>query len=208
MKLHLMPRQEQFFELFDRAAANAVKAAQVLNEMVKDFNKAPEMSARAVEAEHEGDFILHDIFKRLNDSFITPLDREDIHALADGLDDITDFIESACDRLVLYAVTEPTSEAIEMADVILQATQEVQKAVSHLSELRDTRKVLDPCVRVNDFENEGDRINRKALKQIFSGAMEPLEAMKWREIYDHFEEAIDKCEHVAHILEGIVVKNA
>ncbi len=208
MKLRLMPREEQFFELFDRAAGNVVKAARVLNEMMQDFSKAQEMAAKAIELEHEGDFILHEIFKRLNDTFITPLDREDILALIGGLDDITDFIEATCDRLVLYGVDKPTPEAVEMADVILRASEQVQEAVSHLSQLRDTRKVLDPCVRVNDFENEGDRINRRALQQLFSGAMEPLEAMKWREIYDQFEEAIDKCEYVAHLLESIVVKNA
>ncbi len=208
MRLHLMPREEPFFELFDQAAANVVQGAKVLKEMVTDFSKAEDKAAVAIEIEHRGDSILHEVFKRLNNTFITPLDREDIHMLIGGLDDIIDYIESTCDRLLLYKVNEPTEEALEFAEVVLRATEQVQIAVTNLNDLRNIRKVLDPCVRVNDFENEGDRINRRALQRLFSGAMEPLEALKWREIYDHFESAIDKCEDVAHILESIVVKNA
>ncbi len=208
MRLRLMPREEQFFELFNQMADIVVKGARVLNDLVQDFSKAPELAAQAIEIEHEGDFILHEVFKRLNNTFITPLDREDIHALIGGLDDILDYVEATCDRLVLYQIKQPTPEALEMADVIVRATEQVQLAVSHLDDLRDIRKVLDPCVRVNDFENEGDRINRRALQQIFSGSLEPLEALKWREIYDQFESAVDKCEFVAHILESIIVKNA
>lgn len=208
MKLRLMPREEQFFDLFDDAAANVVLATRVLRELVQDISRAKEKADQAVELEHRGDSILHECFTRLNNTFITPLDREDIHSLIAGLDDIVDYTESTCDRLVLYQIDEPTEESLELADVLVRAAEQVQQAVRHLNNLRDIRKVLDPCVRVNDFENEGDRVNRRALQRLFSGEMEPLDALKWREIYDTFEEAIDKCEYVAHVIESIVVKNA
>jgi len=203
-----MPREEHFFDLFNDAAANVVEGAIVLRDLIGDLSKSQEKAMKAVEIEHRGDAILHETFKRLNNTFITPFDREDIHSLIGGLDDIIDYIESTCDRLVLYQITEPTEESLELADVLVRATREVQAAVAHLSQLRHIRKVLDPCVRVNDYENEGDRINRRALQRLFSGVMGPLDALKWREIYDHFETAIDKCEDVAHALETIVVKNA
>lgn len=207
MRLRLMPRQEKFFELFDELAQNAVSCARALQALVEDPQQARERAADATDLEHKGDRIVHEAFNRLNNSFITPIDREDIHSLLGGMDDIIDYIESTCDRLVLYQITEMTPEAREMADVLVRAADQVREAISHLSEIRNIRKILDPCVRVNDFENEGDRINRRALQIIFSGSMAPLEALKWREVYDHFEKAIDKCEDVAHVLESIVVKN-
>lgn len=208
MRLHLMPREEQFFDIFDEAAANVVKGAKVLREMVQDFSLAEQKAAECVTIEHEGDRLLHEVFRRLNDTFITPLDREDIHALIGGLDDILDYIESTCDRLVLYKVEAPTGEAVEMADVIVRATEQIEIAVGALKNVRSIEKILDPCIVVNDLENEGDRINRRALQRLFGGEIEPLEALKWREIYDHFEQAIDHCEDVAHTLQAVVVKNA
>ncbi len=208
MKLRLMPREEQFFGLFNDAAGYVVEAAEVLQELVNDLPGAAAKAARAVDIEHKCDSILHEVLTRLNNTFITPLDREDIHTLIAGLDDIVDFTEATCDRLTLYGVEKVTEESVELADVLVRAAKQVQEAVSHLNDLRHIRKVLDPCVRVNDFENEGDRINRRALQRVFGGEMQPLDALKWREIYDHFEAAIDRCEYVAHLLESIVVKNA
>lgn len=208
MKLRLMPREEQFFDLFNEAAAHVVKGARLLQDLVNNFDTASEKAALAVQMEHQCDAILHEVFRRLNNTFIAPFDREDIHGLIGGLDDIMDYIESTCDRLVLYQVACPTREAVALADILVRATEQIQEAVAHLDKLRQTRKILDPCVRVNDIENEGDQINRKALQRLFSGEMSALDALKWREIYDHFETAIDNCEDVAHLLEGIVVKNA
>ncbi len=208
MRLHLMPREEQFFDIFDEVAINVVKGARALQEMVHDFSQAELKAAECVQIEHEGDRLLHEVFRRLNDTFITPLDREDIHALIGGLDDILDYVESTSDRLLLYNIGVPTEEAVEMADIIVKAAEQIQIAVSALKDIRNIQKILDPCIVVNDLENEGDRINRRALQKLFSGQVEPLDALKWREIYDHFEEAIDHCEDVAHTLQTVVVKNA
>ncbi len=208
MRLHLMPREEQFFDIFDEVAANVVKGANILQEMVLDFSLAEQKAAECVHVEHEGDRLLHEVFRRVNDTFITPIDREDIHALVSGLDDVLDYIESTCDRLALYNIGQPTEEAIAMADIIVRASEQIVIAVAALKDIRNIEKILAPCVAVNDLENEGDRINRRALRKLFSGEMEPLEAFKWREIYDHFEEAIDHCEEVAHTLQTVVVKNA
>jgi hypothetical protein len=146
--------------------------------------------------------------KKLNMTFVTPLDREDIHALASALDDIMDFIEAAADRMVLYEIKEPTESAIKLSRILAQATEVVVEAVSALRDKKQTDAIRKACIAINRLENEGDQANRAALAKVFQMHDQPIEALKWREIYNNIETAIDECEDVADILESTILKNA
>jgi len=207
MRLRLLPRDEKFFELFEVDTANVVAGAALLQEMVNNFDRAEELAHRIEEIEHEGDITTHEIFDRLNRTFVTPFDSEDIHALGSGLDDVLDFVEATADRMLLYEVGQPTQELQQLVEILVQATKEVEKTVRLMRDLSQSRRILDHCIEINRLENEGDRLSRRALAQLFRTA-QPMDAIKWREIYEHVEMAIDKCEDVANILEGVVAKHA
>ena len=206
--MRLMPKEERFFDLFDQAAAKVVEAARTLLDMLENYTDIGYKAGEIRRLEHEGDVIVHEIAKRLNASFVTPIDREDIHALAGGLDDILDYIEATSDRLPLYKIEAPTPEIIELSRVLVTACEEVQAGVTALANFRETESILKHCVRINEMENQGDAILRQALSTLFSGELPPLDVVKWKEIYDHLETATDKCEDVANVLETVVVKNA
>jgi len=158
--------------------------------------------------EHDADEVAHGIMNKLNMTFVTPLDREDIHALTCALDDIMDFIEAAVDRMALYEVAKPTEEAIKLCNILVQATEQTVKAVYGLRDLKKPEPVREACVAINRLENEGDQANRMALSKLFQMHDEPIEALKWREIYDQIETAIDECEDVADIIESVLLKSA
>jgi len=206
MKLRLFPREERFFELFAHAAENVVRGAQLLLELVKNPDRAEELSRRIEEVEHEGDITTHEIADRLNRTFVTPFDHEDIQALAGRLDDVLDNIEATADRMFLYEAGPPTEEMVLLVAVLAEATVAVQKAVCGLSEMKNARRVLDYCIEIHRLENVGDEDSRLALAKLFRNP-DAIHALKWKEIYDHVENAIDKCEDVASIVEGIVVKH-
>lgn len=206
MKLKFVPQEERFFELFDQASANVVKGAELLLELVSNHNRAAELRREIEEVEHEGDIITHDIADRLNRTFVTPFDHEDIHELAGRLDDILDNIEATADRMFLYEAGEPTTEMVDLVKVLSDATHVLQKAVSGLNNMKNARRILDYCIEIHRLENVGDEDSRIALANLFKTA-DAIYALKWKEIYDHVEEALDNCEDVASIVEGIVVKH-
>jgi len=206
MKLRLAPREERFFELFDDAAKNIVKGAALLVELVKDPSRSAELSREIEQVEHEGDITTHEIADKLNRSFITPFDHEDIHSLAGRLDDILDDIEATADRMYLYEAGEPTPEMVHLTEVLAETTKAVERAISGLKEMKNARRILDYCIEIHRLENIGDEQSRLALAKLFKGS-DALYALKWKEIYDHVEDAIDKCEDVASIVESIVVKH-
>jgi len=158
--------------------------------------------------EHEGDAITHQIIAQLHRTFVTPLDREDIALLAESLDDITDFIHSAADAMLLYNVERPTDKARELADIVVQAVIEVEKGVSEIHGRIDRDKLLKLCVEINRLENVGDSIYRSALAELFISSTDYAHLIKWREIYEDIETAIDRCEDVANVLEGVALKYA
>ena len=207
MKLRLIPREERFFDLFEAASENVVAGAKLLARMVRDYDQAPEIAGKILEVEHEGDITAHEIMDRLNRTFITPIDHEDIRSLASRLDDVVDYIEATADRMLLYETGKPAQEMTDLVDVLVETTVEMDKAVRKLRDLKQGRRILDHCIEINRLENEGDRISRAALAKLFRSA-DPISAIKWREIYEHVETAIDKCEDVANIIESVVVKNA
>jgi len=207
MRLRLLPRDEQFFDLFDAAATNVLQGARYLHEMVQNFDRAAELAKRIEETEHEGDITAHEILERLNTTFVTPIDPEDIRQLASTLDDVLDYIEATADRMVLYNVGAPSPYMTELVAILELAAGEIVKVVSGLHDLRRPRRLLDHCIEINRLENDGDRLSRRALAELFKAAT-PMDAIKWKEIYEHVEMAIDKCEDIANIIESVVVKYA
>jgi hypothetical protein len=206
MKLKFMPKEERFFELFDSAAANLVKGASLLLELVRDSSRTQELRHQIEEVEHEGDITTHEIADRLNRTFVTPFDHEDIHALAGRLDDVLDNIEATADRMFLYEAGTPPPEMIALVEVLWQATQVLQKMVTGLRDMKSARRILDYSIEIHRLENVGDEDSRLALAKLFR-TTDAIYALKWKELYDHVEEALDKCEDVASIVEGIVVKH-
>lgn len=205
MRLRFIPREKIFFGQFVRAAENLVEGAELLKQMVDDYSDPLAAHASIVEAEHRGDFITHEIIRTLNTTFVTPLDREDIHALASGIDDVMDFIEAAADIFVLHQIPQPTATARAQADVLLRATQGVRDGIANLQRFKDLQKYW---ILVNEIENEGDKLYRRAVADLFAGDHKAMDVLKWKEVYDQIEDAIDGCEKVANILEAIVLKNA
>ncbi len=201
----LIPREEAFFDLFKNAAHNMIEGSRLLKDMMEDFRNPVEKAKRIKEVEHVGDGITHEIARKLNQTFITPIDREDIHDLASALDDILDVVEAIADRFVLYKVTAPTEAAIKLSNVLYQAAVEVGATVDLLG--KPHPDVTECSVRVNSLENEADRISRDAISALFEREMDPIAVIKWKEIYENFETGTDRCEDVANILERIALKH-
>lgn len=205
--MNLIPRDRSFFKLFSRQAKKVLKASELFKEFVEVYQDLETYSERFSEIEHDGDIAAHEIIDRLNRSFITPLDQEDIHALAHNLDDVVDLIEATAGRTLLYQIPRPTEEMKALADIVLKATRELSKAVDSLDSMKHSRRILDYCIEINRLENEGDRILRETLQRLFNETTDPILLLKWKEIYESLELVIDKCEDIANIIEGIVVKN-
>ncbi len=205
MMFRLIPREEKFFDLFEQQAANIVAAARALEELVLDYPDAKAKVQQIRDLEHAGDTLTHELVKRLNTTFITPIDREDIYALASRLDDVLDLIDAVADRLLLYRISEPTPGCVDMAKIVVKTAEETDRAVHCL-------RTLSPfyhkhCVEVNRLENEADRRLRDLLAALFDGT-DPIEIIKWKELYETLEEVTDRCEDVVNVIEGIVLKMA
>ncbi len=208
VKFNLVPREAKFFDLFEKSAQNMVKVSQALNDLVDNWQFVGSKVAEITELEHEGDSITHQIMAQLNRSFITPFDREDIALLAHSLDDVVDFIHAAADAMLIYKIQQPTQRARELADVIVMAAVEVEKAVRALRRRADLKRVHEKCVEINRLENMADTVYRSALSELFDDTSDIAQVIKWREIYEHMESATDRCEDVANVLEGVALKHA
>ena len=207
-KFPFIPREEKFFDLFEGSAQNMIKAAQVLNELVDTWKDVDKSVAEITELEHKGDTITHQIMAQLNRTFVTPFDREDIAMLAHTLDDVTDFIHAAADAMLVYKIDRPSQRAKELADIIVQATAEVEKAICELRHRSKLRDILERCVEINRLENTADRVFRSAQAELFDNTTDMAQVIKWREIYEHMESATDRCEDVSNVLEGVALKHA
>ena len=205
MRLRLIPREERFFDLFAEDAANVLGAARLFESMLRTFD-APEERAREIrDAEHRGDEISHDIGHRLEATFVTPFDREEIYALISGLDDVLDYIEECADTFVLYRIEAPTAVAVQQASIIVKQCEQLHDALTHL---RGFKGLDTYWIEVHRLENEGDQLARKAIADLFAGDMDPVEVIKWKDVYALLESTIDKCEDVANIIERITIKHA
>jgi uncharacterized protein len=207
-RFSLFPREEKFFVLFEQSAQNAVKVAHQLKDMVNTWEDVKERVEMITTLEHDGDAITHQVMAQLYRTFVTPLDREDISLLAQTLDDITDLIHAAADAMLLYKVDRPTDKAKELANIVVEATIEVEQGVAEIHDRIDREKLLKHSMEINRLENVGDSIYRSALAELFVNSPDYTYLIKWREIYENIESAIDKCEDIANILEGLALKYA
>ncbi|MBI4628871.1 MAG: DUF47 domain-containing protein [Candidatus Rokubacteria bacterium] len=203
---NLIPREVRFFDYFDKQAQNILLAGTLLHDLVYNFADARAKASAIKEVEHAGDLVTHEIVRRLNTTFVTPLDREDIHDLATRLDDVLDYIEAAAERLVVYRIKEPTSACRAMADVIVSQIEAVDRCIRCL-------RTMDPgfheqAVEVNRLENRADTLLRDSLAAMFEESNDPIEVIKWKEIYETMENVTDRCEDVANVIEGIILKMA
>ena len=202
--IRLLPVETKFFDLFTAQANKVLEGAHSLRDLVEHYENVEEKARKIKQIESEGDEITHTVIDKLNRTFITPFDREDIHALASGLDDVLDNIEGVASRLALFRVKSVTPEVIELVSVIVRSCLSIQAAVSHL---RDLKSIPPYLIKINDLENEADFISRNTTAQLFEQASDFRELIKWKELYGRLEATTDDCEDVANILEGIVVKN-
>ena len=205
MRLRIIPREERFFDLFVEDASNVLAAARMLDAMLRTFDDLPRRNAELRDAEHRGDEISHDIGRRLEGTFVTPFDREDIHSLISGLDDVIDLIEEVGDTFILYRIEAPTAIAVQQSAIIVKQCELVYEA---LLNLRGFKGLDRYWIEVHRLENEGDQLVRKAIAGLFDGQPDPIEIIKWKKIYNLLESAVDASEDVANIIERIVVKHA
>jgi predicted phosphate transport protein (TIGR00153 family) len=200
-----MPHDGDFFALFQRQAENIVTGANAFVQMLEHYTGVPEQVQSIKAIEHNGDEITHQIFRKLNQTFITPFDREDIHELCSTMDDVIDLIDAAASRFVLYRVSQVRPGTIELVKVLSAATVELNEAI-HAVETPD--KALHRVIEINRLENESDRICRTLIARLFEEEGNPIEIIKWKEIFEVIETAVDKCEDVSNVIESVILKNA
>ena len=201
----LLPREEGFFDFFVEQAENIHAGAEALLKMLSHYTAVPEQVQSIKAIEHQGDEIAHNVLTKLNQTFVTPLDREDIHELCSQLDDVIDLIDAAASRFVLYRVTSVRDGTVDLVKVLLAATSEVTFAVQALG---TPEKAMKHCIEINRYENDSDRLCRTLIAQLFDEETDPVQIIKWKEIFEVIETAVDKCEDVANVIEGIVIKSA
>jgi predicted phosphate transport protein (TIGR00153 family) len=202
----LIPKEEKFFEMFQEMGGVLISGAERLKLMLDQYDDPLASQREIKEIEHQGDALTHSIIIRLNKTFITPLDREDIHALASVLNDILGLIDVSAQRFVMYRIEKPTMEAKELAFIIVRCSHIINNALKHLGENHDD--ICEQCVELNSLENEADKVSREAIGRLFDEEKDPIQLIKWKEIYEILERTTDKCEDAANILESVVVKNA
>src|SRR3954467_6361113 len=199
-----VPKDREFFDLFEEAATNVVRAADLLDQMLRNYPEQKDLARDILISEQDGDRITHDIINRLNNTFVTPIDREDIIALASALDDIVDLTEEVSDFLVLYKIEAPMEQSQRLAHILLEAARQIDLAVPKMRTFDD---ITDEAAEIHRLENEGDRIVREGLAALFETGVDPMIVIRWKDIYDRLEEAIDATERAANVLQNIIVKN-
>jgi predicted phosphate transport protein (TIGR00153 family) len=201
----LVPKDRVFFDLFNEAGQNTVRAAQLLKQMLEGWPDDRGLAREILLAEQEGDRITHDIIRRVNATFVTPIDGEDIYGLATRVDDIVDYIEESADFMGLYRIEAPMDQSLEIADVLVKSCEQLAAALEHLRGFKDLEKYW---IEIHRLENDGDRLYRDAVASLFANGIDPMVVIRWRDIFLRLERAVDATESAAHILEGIVIKNA
>jgi len=199
------PKDHQFFDLFEEAAANVLRAAELLDDMLASYPERADLAREIVVCEHEGDRITHDIVQRLNSTFVTPIDREDILALTSGLDDIVDLTEEAADYLGLYKIEAPMEQAERLAHILREACRQIAEGMPRLRGFKDVSHFTN---EIHRLETAGDKVTREAVASLFDTGIDPMVVIRWKDIFERLEEAIDATEKVANTLANIVVKNA
>lgn len=204
----LQPREDRFYRFFEDAAANARQGAEMLRAMLNDYTDVAAKAKEIKQVEHRGDELAHEIYEQLNRIFVTPLDREDIGAITSAIDDVLDLVEASADDFVLCSIETPLPPARELARVIVDSAALVEKAITNLRHMSREREALQKCLtEINRLENEGDDIYRMAIQSLFQ-CSDAVLIIKWKQVYDHLERAIDSCEDVADVLHGVLLKYA
>ncbi len=202
-----LPKEEKFFDMFEQSTLNVLKGGRLFLELIKDSSNLEEKVRAIKDVEHEGDRITHETVERLNRTFVTPIDREDIHSLINRIDDVIDLIETSAEKILLYKITEFDQETLSLTELLVKSIEELVDATLHLKNLKKPKKIISHCIEINRLENKADEVYRKALSSLFNNVTDPIKIIKWKDIYGDLEMAIDKCEDVANILEGVVLKN-
>lgn len=202
----LLPKDEKYFDLFNRVASHLSEGALILQRLFSDFDGHVKHAEKIKEIENTCDELTHTIISRLNQTFITPIDREDIHSLASELDDVMDYIEYVARRTVLFRVEYTTPQAQELTDIVVRMVATLERAVVALD--KDRNQVMIECVELHRLEKEGDAAHHRAISNLFDTEQDPIKLLKWKELYEALELTIDKCQDTASTLEGIVLKNS
>ena len=204
----LLPKKLEFFDLFSRHAALTVDGAGLLQTLLSDLTHVEEQAKRIKAVESDADRVAHQTLEMLHRSFITPIERGDIHRIVSRIDDILDYVEAASQRIWLYEIKESTPEAKEMARVLVSSTESVKLVVDALHNLKNPEAIRTACIEINRLENECDTLLRLATARLFKEERDPVMVIKWKEIYENIEDATDRCEDVANVIEGVVLENA
>ena len=199
------PKDRVFFNLFEESAANVLRAAELLDEMLRSFPEHNDLARAILLCEQEGDRITYDIIQRLNSTFVTPIDREDILELASGLDDIVDLTEEVADYLGLYRIEAPMEQAQRLAHILMEACRKINEAVPRMRGFKDVTHYTN---EIHRLETDGDRVTREAVASLFDTGIDPMVVIRWKDIFERLEEAVDATEHIANVIANIVVKNA
>ncbi|MGD1146526.1 MAG: DUF47 domain-containing protein [Thermoanaerobaculaceae bacterium] len=203
-----LPKKVDFLDLFDRASANIVRGVTLFREILDDMTDLPAKVEKLKELEHEGDRITHEALAKLNATFITPFDREDIHSLATRLDDILDSADAAAQRLVVYHIDHVPPQLKALAGLLVTSAEEVHKAVVVLHDSKKHKEAMTSCVEINRLENEADVLHREALGELFANTPDAIEVLKLKDLYAFLEDATDRCEDVANTIETIILKSS
>jgi len=203
--VRLIPRETKFFDMFSEMARNLIDGARLMKSLLEDYRDIPAQVAKLKDIEHRGDDMTHALLTKLNSTFITPFDREDIHRLASSIDDVLDLLNAAGDRMIVYKIGAVPPETAKLAALILQQSEEIERAVAGLEK---QQHVLEHCVEINRLENEADRITRDAVGHLFDTERDPIQLIKIKELFEVLELATDKAEDAANVLEAVVLKSA
>ncbi|MGA3207800.1 MAG: DUF47 family protein [Syntrophales bacterium] len=206
--MRIIPKEEKFFDLFYELATKIEEGGELFLDMVEHYEYSEPKIVKLKELEHEADVITHRTYEKMHKTFLTPIDREDIYALVNKMDSILDMIEASAARMSLYKVKIPAKEIIDQSKILNEAIKKVKYIVHAMKNMKNAKMIIDACVEINTLENEGDIVMRMTMTRLFEQEKDPIELIKWKEIFERIEEAIDVCEDVANIVEGIVLKHA
>ncbi len=206
--VRLLPQDEGFFDLFERAADNLQEAGRLLDQFLTDFTDVANKARQINNVEHAGDHLTREAIEKLNRTFLAPFDREEIHALVCRMDDVLDHIDEAASRLVLYRVDKPTEDARALGKVLRKSTSLIRELMPLLRNLKQPQLVLNKCLQIQQQESEGDRIEQHGLAALFDNKMDAVEIIKWKDIYGDLEKATDSCSDVANVVESIVIRHS
>ena len=204
----MIPKEEKFFDLFYELAIKIEEGGELFLDMVEHYEYSEQKIAKLKELEQEADVITHRTYEKMHKTFLTPIDREDIYALVNKMDSILDMVEASAARMSLYKVKVPAKEIIDQAKILDKAIKKVKYIVHAMKNMKNAKTILEACVEINTLENEGDIVMRMTMTRLFEQEKDAIELIKWKEIFERIEEAIDVCEDVANIVEGIVLKHA